>query len=96
MIYQKRGRKFKVAQVLELVFFAAIVGAFILLIPMKARAEEEQLKSRRGGNSLEFGLLESGEKSENHNEDTTDRLGSVFDWSDQLIVVVDRGIGGTE
>lgn len=96
MIYQSRSRKFKLAQVLELVFFAAIVGAFILLIPMKARAEEEQLKSRRGANSLELSLLESGEKLENHNEDNTDRLSSVFDWSDQLLVVVDRGIGGTE
>ena len=96
MIYHQRGQKLKLAQILELLFFAAIIGAFILLIPMKARAEEEQLMSRRGANSLESSRFETGEKLQDVENLSSDKFGATLEWSEQLTLSLDHGPGDKE
>ena len=96
MIYQHRGQKFTWNQLLEAVFFATIVAAFVLLIPMKARAEEEKLQNRRGAERVGTHKLQTGERLLDGDELVLDKFRAVYDWSEQINSVIDTSLGDRE
>ena len=52
MIKQQRKKSILVNQILEVVFFSFIFGAFVLFFPMRANANDSQLKQMRLSTSV--------------------------------------------
>jgi len=96
VIYFHRGLNIRLNQLLELVFFACVVVAFVLLIPMKARATENKLLNRRGTETVGFNKIKTGERTGQVNELVSDRLVYVYDWSVQINFADEPSIGERE
>ncbi|MFM8315755.1 MAG: hypothetical protein ACKOA8_15860 [Deltaproteobacteria bacterium] len=82
--YQANGSRGKWIQLLEVLFFVIVTAAFVLLIPMKARAGEKKFHEKQVRGQQIIGLNETGEKKFEGDSISEEELAKVLNWSYQI------------
>jgi hypothetical protein len=86
----------KIAQLLEAIFFSVIIGAFIMLIPMKSKRIESQKRLTKSSMAFASQGFRTGERQVESESLSPEKWSQVFEWSDQLSIETDQGPGEKE